>query len=126
MAARPPRVGLRDACLRIVLRSRSPCPRPRLTRCRWRVNHKLANDFAAVAHSYAVANQVEVLMNRVTDGETGERGFLITGRDEYLGPYHLFTPRQRHKRWKLRFANCKYPMRNPQYWGRAQVRALQL
>jgi CHASE3 domain sensor protein len=30
-------------------------------------------------------------MSRVTDGETGERGFLITGNDTYLEPYVLFT-----------------------------------
>ena len=57
----------------------------------WRVNSHLAMDYAAVTHSYAVTNQVGALMNRVTDGETGERGFLITGREEYLEPYVTFT-----------------------------------
>jgi signal transduction histidine kinase/DNA-binding response OmpR family regulator len=57
----------------------------------WYVNHQLSGDYAAATHSYAVANQVEALMNRVTDGETGERGFLITGQEEYLEPYVTFT-----------------------------------
>jgi methyl-accepting chemotaxis protein len=57
----------------------------------WRINQRLASDYAAVTHAYAVAGQVEALMNRVTDGETGERGFLITGREDYLEPYNTFT-----------------------------------
>ena len=57
----------------------------------WRINQQLANDYAAVTHAYAVAGQVEALMNRVTDGETGERGYLITGREDYLEPYNTFT-----------------------------------
>jgi len=34
----------------------------------WRINRQLASDYAAVTHAYAVAGQVEALMNRVTDG----------------------------------------------------------
>jgi signal transduction histidine kinase/DNA-binding response OmpR family regulator/CHASE3 domain sensor protein len=57
----------------------------------WRINRQLAGDYAAATHAYAVADQVEAVMNRVTDGETGERGYLITGREDYLEPYHTFT-----------------------------------
>jgi two-component system sensor histidine kinase/response regulator len=57
----------------------------------WRINQQLASDYTAAAHAYAVAGQVELLMNRVTDGETGERGYLITGREDYLEPYNTFT-----------------------------------
>jgi CHASE3 domain sensor protein len=57
----------------------------------WRINQQLASDYAAVTHAYAVAGQVEALMNRVTDGEPGERGYLITGREDYLEPYNTFT-----------------------------------
>jgi signal transduction histidine kinase/DNA-binding response OmpR family regulator/CHASE3 domain sensor protein len=57
----------------------------------WRINQQLARDYAAVTHSYAVADQLEALMGRFTDGETGERGFLITGQDNYLEPYNTFT-----------------------------------
>src|SRR6478609_1040093 len=28
------------------------------------------------------------LLSAMADAETGQRGFLITGRDEYLGPYN--------------------------------------
>jgi len=57
----------------------------------WRINRQLASDYAAATHAYAVAGQVEALMNRVTDGETGERGYLITGRENYLEPYNTFA-----------------------------------
>jgi PAS domain S-box-containing protein len=56
----------------------------------WQVNRQLAGDYAAVTRSYAITNQLDALMGRTTDGETGERGFLITGREEYLEPYILF------------------------------------
>jgi diguanylate cyclase (GGDEF)-like protein len=35
-------------------------------------------------------------MNRFTDGETGERGYLITGRGDYLEPYNTFTSTIEH------------------------------
>jgi signal transduction histidine kinase/DNA-binding response OmpR family regulator/CHASE3 domain sensor protein/HPt (histidine-containing phosphotransfer) domain-containing protein len=57
----------------------------------WHLNRQLARDFQDVTHSYAVTSALELLMGRVTDGETGERGFLITGEDAYLEPYVLFT-----------------------------------
>src|SRR5580698_9354312 len=57
----------------------------------WQANRQLAGDYAAVTHAYAITNQLEVLMSRITDGETGERGFLITGNENYLEPYVLFT-----------------------------------
>jgi signal transduction histidine kinase/DNA-binding response OmpR family regulator len=57
----------------------------------WRVNRQLASDYAQVTRSHAVTSRLEALMGRVTDGETGERGYLITGDDAYLEPYALFT-----------------------------------
>jgi signal transduction histidine kinase/DNA-binding response OmpR family regulator/HPt (histidine-containing phosphotransfer) domain-containing protein len=57
----------------------------------WQVNRELARDYQDVTHAYAVTRALESLMGRVTDGETAERGFLITGDDVYLEPYILFT-----------------------------------
>src|ERR1700689_2856984 len=57
----------------------------------WRVNTQLADDYAQVTRSYAIAASVVAVMGRVTDGETGERGFVITGNETYLEPYALFT-----------------------------------
>lgn len=41
----------------------------------------------AVAHTWQVINQVESIMSSAKDAETGSRGFLITGDDQYLEPY---------------------------------------
>jgi signal transduction histidine kinase/DNA-binding response OmpR family regulator/CHASE3 domain sensor protein len=56
-----------------------------------RINQQLASDYASVTHAYAIASQVAAVMNRVTDGETGERGYLITGQENYLEPYNIYT-----------------------------------
>jgi len=34
---------------------------------------------------------IDYLLQRVTDAETGQRGYLLTGRDEYLAPYEDAT-----------------------------------
>src|ERR1700728_2877017 len=56
----------------------------------WRVNTQLADDYAQITRSYAITAGIVAVMGRVTDGETGERGFVITGNDAYLQPYALF------------------------------------
>ncbi len=40
-----------------------------------------------VSHTLEVENQVSLVMSRLQDAETGQRGFLLTGRDEFLRPY---------------------------------------
>ncbi len=40
-----------------------------------------------VAHSHEVLAALEALQSTVTDAETGQRGFILTGREPYLGPY---------------------------------------
>lgn len=40
-----------------------------------------------VRHTYQVINELEVLLSSLKDAETGERGYIITGKDEYLQPY---------------------------------------
>ena len=41
----------------------------------------------AVTHTQAVIGSLERLMATSVDAETGERGFIITGREAYLEPY---------------------------------------
>jgi signal transduction histidine kinase len=41
-----------------------------------------------VEHTWRVINQVEIIMSSAKDAETGNRGFLITGDEAYLQPYH--------------------------------------
>ena len=38
-------------------------------------------------HTYQVLNNIELVMSELKDAETGQRGFIITGKDEYLEPY---------------------------------------
>ena len=39
-----------------------------------------------------VLNAVNRLQGSLTDSETGARGFLVTGQDEFLEPYHQSLP----------------------------------
>src|SRR5277367_5008844 len=36
-----------------------------------------------------ILNSVQRLFSTVQDAETGQRGFLLTGEERYLSPYHL-------------------------------------
>ncbi len=47
------------------------------------------NATAAIAHDTAVATRAENILSALKDLETGERGFLLTGEDQYLEPYNL-------------------------------------
>jgi signal transduction histidine kinase/DNA-binding response OmpR family regulator/CHASE3 domain sensor protein len=44
---------------------------------------------AAVSHSVEVEDHVHRFLSAVKDAETGQRGFLLTGSEEYLTPYQL-------------------------------------
>jgi methyl-accepting chemotaxis protein len=40
-----------------------------------------------VTHTYQVLQQIEQIFSELKDAETGQRGYIITGADSYLGPY---------------------------------------
>jgi PAS domain S-box-containing protein len=42
---------------------------------------------AAVAHTHQVRSEVAAVLGRLADAETGQRGYLLTGRDSYLAPH---------------------------------------
>jgi PAS domain S-box-containing protein len=42
---------------------------------------------AASAHSRDVQNAIDELVQTVVDAETGQRGYLLSGRESYLAPY---------------------------------------
>ena len=52
---------------------------------------KAAND--SVAHSHQVREALNEALLMAVNAETGERGFVITSRDEYLDPYRIGTSR---------------------------------
>jgi methyl-accepting chemotaxis protein len=39
-------------------------------------------------HTYEVLTELEALLSLLKDAETGQRGFLLTGEESYLKPYH--------------------------------------
>ncbi|MGV3708885.1 MAG: sensor histidine kinase [Gemmatimonas sp.] len=51
----------------------------------------LVNEFRGsaelVAHTLQVQQNLSALLQRLTDAETGQRGLLLTGAEEFLGPY---------------------------------------
>jgi PAS domain S-box-containing protein len=48
----------------------------------------LVDNSDLLVHSQRVLNLLESVTSTVKDAETGQRGFLLTGRKEYLEPYH--------------------------------------
>jgi methyl-accepting chemotaxis protein len=48
----------------------------------------LASTSLRVAHAHDVLYQIDQLMSAMKDAETGQRGYVITGEDEYLEPYN--------------------------------------
>ena len=48
---------------------------------------KMVEDNKWVDHTYEVLAEIETLVSELKDMETGQRGFLITGKDRYLEPY---------------------------------------
>lgn len=50
---------------------------------------RTSNDDARVQHSFEVQAQLTRVLSLVQSAETGQRGYLLTGRDIYLGPYRV-------------------------------------
>ena len=48
---------------------------------------KLDAGTGQVQHTYQVLSQIKALSSSLSDAETGQRGFLITGEQSYLAPY---------------------------------------
>ncbi|HEY2804970.1 MAG TPA: CHASE3 domain-containing protein [Gemmatimonadales bacterium] len=53
-----------------------------------RSSHLLASNEARVSQSLELLNALETVLSDITDAETGQRGYLITGRPEYLEPFN--------------------------------------
>lgn len=48
---------------------------------------EVKNTFRWITHTLEVEAAVQSLLNSLIDAETGQRGFLLTGRNAYLEPY---------------------------------------
>ena len=54
----------------------------------WRTQRAQAEAADAMARTLAVQEQIQALGSAIKDAETGQRGFLITGLDNYLLPFN--------------------------------------
>lgn len=45
-----------------------------------------------VEHTYKIRMNVDEVLSLIKDAETGQRGFIITGEERYLGPYNAALP----------------------------------
>jgi PAS domain S-box-containing protein len=54
---------------------------------RWHIG-RVEQAQSAVAHTHQVAAELAQTVSALTDAETGQRGFLITGEERYLDPYN--------------------------------------
>ena len=49
---------------------------------------KLVENERWVAHTHQVLTELEATLSTLKDAETGQRGYLLTGEERYLEPYH--------------------------------------
>ncbi|MBD2018974.1 CHASE3 domain-containing protein, partial [Leptolyngbya sp. FACHB-36] len=53
----------------------------------WLAFFKFRQSSQWVSHTYQVLQETEELLSHLKDAETGQRGYLLTGRNNYLAPY---------------------------------------
>ncbi len=54
----------------------------------YRNTRQLLEDTGWVAHTHEVLDLTGGVLRTLVDAETGQRGFVITGKDNFLEPYH--------------------------------------
>ncbi len=50
---------------------------------------KYKNTRQQIEHTQEAAQQIEEVLSTLKDAETGQRGYLLTGQESYLEPFHL-------------------------------------
>jgi PAS domain S-box-containing protein len=70
---------------------------------------QLDDDAKWVSHTHDTLAATDATMLALVDAETGERGYLLTGLDEYLQPYVVALPRLRDSLAKLDQATASNP-----------------
>jgi methyl-accepting chemotaxis protein len=58
----------------------------------YRATTELIASDAEVAHTHLVKESLARVLSLLTDAETGQRGFVLTGNDDYLEPYTSALP----------------------------------
>ena len=75
----------------------------------YRSTDSLTKTSYAVTHSHAVLERISNLLNQLTDAETGQRGFVITGDETYLDPYRSGTAEVSRLMGELRVLTADNP-----------------
>ncbi|PYS47118.1 MAG: hypothetical protein DMF68_16910 [Acidobacteria bacterium] len=57
----------------------------------YRNTRKLIRDSNSVAHSHDVQDELDSTLSTIVEAETGQRGYIITGDEQYLAPYTKAT-----------------------------------
>ena len=70
---------------------------------------RLADSREVITHSLLVNKALNDVMNLMLDAETGQRGFLLSGRAPYLQPYYTALAQMRQARTALRSALSEDP-----------------
>jgi signal transduction histidine kinase len=69
----------------------------------------LLNEEELVQHTWQIINQVEIIMGSAKDAETGNRGYLITGEEQYLSPYFQALKDLPREMERLKLLNANNP-----------------
>lgn len=67
-------------------------------------------DVKWVTHTYQVLEKIDGVMAAITDAETGQRGFLVTGDESYLQPYNDAFERAQQGESELRELTSDNPV----------------
>lgn len=70
---------------------------------------RLADSREVITHSHLVSNTLNDMMSLMLDAETGQRGFLLSGRAPYLQPYYTALTQLRQARAALGSALSQVP-----------------
>jgi PAS domain S-box-containing protein len=62
-----------------------------------------------VAHTYEVLGSLYLLLSSLQEAETGQRGYIISGKQEYLGPYYHSATRIAGRLGQLRSLTADEP-----------------
>jgi diguanylate cyclase (GGDEF)-like protein/PAS domain S-box-containing protein len=75
----------------------------------YRNTRQLLRDSNRVAHSHDILDELNGTLSTMKDAETGQRGFIITGDEQYLEPYNTSISRINRHLERLRELTAENP-----------------
>lgn len=75
----------------------------------YRSTTQLVEASALSTHTFKVLHALELTIDHLVDAETGQRGYIITGEDAYLGPYQSGIGRIEEAQRELRILTADNP-----------------